>query len=339
MKRILKILGSCFIIVFSPNVFAAHGQTEQDQVIRVDTNLVNLFFAAVDTDNRFVRSLDRADVTVYEDGVKQEIVTFQHDTDRSLSLALLIDISGSEKLTLGEEKTAAKSFVDAVIRSHVDQIAIISFAADPFLEQPLTNRIEDAQRAIDRVEPVRGVRGYQGKGTVLPAGAEPASGFLSYTSAIWDALWITCRHLFSPLPVNTRRVIVIVTDGEDSSSRANLDEAIDITLQTDTVIYAIGVGDTSIAEGVNKTMLSKLALRTGGQFFLPRKDEDLTGAFERIANELRSQYLLTYVPRNKDAEQSYRQVRIEIDDSKSRRNRPRLFYRPGYYFKPQTSKP
>lgn len=339
MKRILRIFLSCFVIVVSQSVFTAYGQTVEDQVIRVETNLVNVFFAAVDKDNRFVRSLNRTDVTVYEDGVKQAILTFEHDTDRSLSLALLIDISGSEKLMLGEEKTAAKSFVDAVIRRHVDQIAIISFAADPFLEQSLTNRIEDAQRAIDRVEAVKGVRGYQGKGTVLPIGAKPASGSLSYTSAIWDALWITCRHLLSPLPVNTRRVIVIVTDGEDTSSRANLDEAIDITLQADTVIYAIGVGDTSIGEGVNKTTLSKLALRTGGQFFSPRKDEDLAGAFERIANELRSQYLLTYVPRNKEAEQSYRQVRIEIHDPKSRSDRPRLFYRPGYYFKSQTSKP
>lgn len=78
---------------------------------------------------------------------------------------------------------------------------------------------------------------------------------------------------------------------------------------------------------------AQLALRTGGQFSSPRRDEDLTRAFARIANELRSQYLLTYVPRNTNAEQSFRPVRIEVGDSKSGRNRPRLFYRPGYYFK------
>jgi VWFA-related protein len=132
---------------------------------------------------------------------------------------------------------------------------------------------------------------------------------------------------------------VIVTDGEDTSSRASLDEAIDIALHTDTVIYVIGVGDTSIAGGVNKGALGKLALRTGGRFFSPRKDEDLTAAFERIATELRSQYLLTYAPRNVNAEQAYRQVRIEIGDSQSRKYRPRLFYRPGYYFKKQTGTP
>lgn len=327
------------MIAFSQNVFIAHAQIEPDQVIKVDTNLVNVFFTAVDQDSRFVKSLERADITVYEDGVKQEILTFQHDTDRPLSIALLIDISGSEKLKLAEEKAAARGFVDTVIRNNIDQIAVISFAADPFLEQSLTNRIGDAKNAIGRIEAVKGVRGYQGRGTVLPVGAKPASGFLSYTSAIWDALWITSRNLLSPLPVNTRRVIVIVTDGEDTSSRASLDEAIDIALQTDTAIYVIGVGDTSIARGVNKRALGKLALRTGGRFFSPRKDEDLVSALDLIATELRSQYLLTYAPRNMKAEQAYRQVRIEIGDSKSRRYRTKLFYRPGYYFKQQAGTP
>lgn len=329
----LKKLGACVLIALSQCVFLANGQTEQDPVIRTDTNLVNVFFSAIDKDNRFVTSFERSDFTVYEDGVQQEILTFQKYTDRPLSLALLVDISGSEKLALGEEKSAAKSFVDALIKSELDQLAVIAFAADPFLEQPLTSRVEDVRRAIDRIEAVKGVRGYQGKGTVLPTGAKPATGSLSYTSAIWDALWITSRHLFSTLPQNRRRVIVIVTDGEDTSSRASLDEAIRITLQTDVVVYAIGVGDTSVAGGVNKSTLRQLALRTGGQFFSPRKDEDLRGAFERIANELRSQYLLTYVPRSTNAEPSYRQVRIEVVNSKTRRDRTRLFYRPGYYFK------
>lgn len=336
MRRVLKTFGFCLVIALSQCAFIANGQGEPDDVIRVDTNLVSLFFSAVDKNNQFMTSFERSDVTVYEDGVRQEILTFQKSTDRPLSLALLIDISGSEKRTLVEEKIAAKSFLDAVIRRELDHVAIISFAADPFLEQPLTNNIDEAKRAIDRIQPTKGVLGYQGKGMVMPAGAKPATGSLSYTSAIWDALWITSRQLFSPLPANMRRVMVIVTDGEDTSSRANLDEAIDITLHTDTVVYAIGVGDTSVTDGVNKSTLSKIALRTGGQFFSPRKEEDLTGAFERIANELRNQYLLSYVPLNRNAEPAYRRLRIEIGNTKSR---PRLFYRPGYYFRQQTAKP
>ena len=339
MRRILKTLGLCLVIALSQCAFIANGQTEPDDVIRIDTNLVNVFFSAVDKDNRFMTSFERSDVTVYEDGVRQEILTFQKSTDRPLSLALLLDISGSEKRTLIEEKIAAKSFLDAVIRRELDHVALISFAADPFLEQPLTNNIDQAKKAIDGIQPVKGVLGYQGKGMVLPAGAKPATGSLSYTSAIWDALWITSRHLFSPLPTNIRRVVVIVTDGEDTSSRANLDEAIDITLHSDTVVYAIGVGDSSIADGVNKATLSKIALRTGGQFFSPRKNEDLTDAFERIANELRNQYLLSYVPLNRNAEPSYRRLRLEIGDTKSSQYRPRLFYRPGYYFRQQAAKP
>ena len=333
--KILRTVGYCFVITISQNLFPANGQIEQDQIVRVDTNLVNVFFSAVDKDTRFFTSLERNDVNVYEDGIKQEISTFQHQTDRPLSIALLIDISGSEKNALTQEKAAAKSFVNAVIRRHDDQVAIISFAADPFLEQSLTGKAGDAEKAIDHLDTVKGVRGYQGTGRALPIGVKPADGWLSYTSAIWDALWITSRHLMSTLPINRRKVVVIVTDGEDTSSRANLDEAIDIAIKTDTVIYVIGVGDSSIAEGVNRRTLSKLALQTGGQFFSPKKDDDLGGAFDRIADELRSQYLLTYVPPNKSTERSYRQVRVEISNRISRRHHLRLFYRPGYYFRPQ----
>lgn len=335
MNRILKAIVSSFLIVISQSLFVANGQTEPDQVVRVDTNLVTVFFSAVDKDSLFLTSLERADVKVYEDGIQQEILSFRHETDRPLSIAMLIDISGSEKHTLTQEKIAARFFIDKAIRRTDDQVAIISFAADPFLEQSLTNNIEDAKKAMDSLQAIKGVLGYQGTGSILPIGVKPAGGFLSYTSAIWDALWITCRHLSSSWPINTRKVLLIVTDGEDTSSRASVQEAIDIAVQTDTVIYVIGVGDTSIGQGVNKRMLSKVAFQTGGQFFSPKKAEDLTGAFDRIARDLRSQYLLTYVPQNKSSEHSYRQIRIEVGKPRSRRDDIRLFYRPSYYFKRQ----
>lgn len=333
--RSLGRVAHFIIIVLCQGVLIANAQTEPDTVIRVNTNLVNLFFSAIDKDARFFTSLQRADVKVYEDGIEQEILTFQYQTNRRLAIALLIDISGSEKTSLPQEKAAAKSFVDTVIRERDDQVAIISFAADPFLEQSLTSNVADSWTALDRVEPIRGVRGYQGKGRALPSGAKPAAGSLSYTSAIWDALWITCRHVMATVPVSSRRVVVIVTDGEDTSSRANLEEAIDIAIKTDTVVYVIGVGDTSIGDRVNKRTLSKLALETGGQFFAPKKDKDLAGAFDQIAKELRSQYLLTYAPRNNSADAAYRLVRVEVSSPILRRRPLRLFYRPGYYFRPQ----
>lgn len=92
-----------------------------------------------------------------------------------------------------------------------------------------------------------------------------------------------------------------------------------------------------MADGVNKSTLSKTALRTGGQFFSQRKNEDLTDAFERIANELRNQYLLSCVPLNRNAEPSYRACALRSATQKSQRHCPRLFYRPGYYFRQQTA--
>jgi Ca-activated chloride channel homolog len=328
-----KTLAAWLIILTCQTVFTSPGNAQQDDVVRVDTNLVNIFFSAIGRDNEFLTSLEKGDVKIFEDGVNQEVLTFQRETDRPLAIALLIDISGSQKRMLSQEKDAAKAFVNSVLRRGKDQVAVISFAGDPFLEQPLTNKTYNAETALDRIKLVQGTLGYQGAGIILPVGTKPATGSLSYTSAIWDSLWITCRSLFSSLPLGTRKVIVLVTDGEDTSSRANLDETTEIANKSDAVIYTIGVGDTSIADGVNKRTLGKLARETGGQFFSPKKDQELDAAFARIENELHSQYLLTYAPQNRSSAQPYRSVKIEIDNKTLRGRKLRLFHRQGYYFR------
>src|SRR5687768_1062473 len=109
------------------------------EVIRVETNLVNTVFTAIDKDRHFITSLRPEDVRIFENDVVQPISLFERETDRPLSLALLIDTSESQRGVLGDEKNAAAAFIDSVIRPAKDRAAVISFTGEPKVEQSLTN--------------------------------------------------------------------------------------------------------------------------------------------------------------------------------------------------------
>ncbi|HKR23404.1 MAG TPA: VWA domain-containing protein, partial [Pyrinomonadaceae bacterium] len=195
-------------------------------------------------------------------------------------------------------------------------------------EQHLTTNVNEIAASLERIKILSTV-GYQGVGKILPAGAQPATGSLAYTTAIWDAIWITCKSVMSEVEPKTRRVIVIITDGEDTSSRASLDEAIAYAIQTDTIVFAIGIGDPAVSNGVNKSVLKKLSSETGGQVYFPTTDDDLNTSFKRIETELRSQYVVAYVPQQTKTSGPYRKIRIEITNPDLKRLR--LFYRKNYF--------
>src|SRR5438034_5124516 len=109
------------------------GQGQDEEVIRVDTDLTNLFFTVTDKQRKFITNLQESDIEVLEDGNPQQILLFQHETDRPVSLAFLIDVSASEERTLGEEKAAARAFIETIIRSKGDEAAIIPFTERAFL--------------------------------------------------------------------------------------------------------------------------------------------------------------------------------------------------------------
>lgn len=310
-----------------------NGQGAADEILRIDTNLVNLVFTALDRDNRLITNLTREDLQIFEDGKAQKILSFQAETNRPINVAILVDISGSQKTTLELEKTTIRAFVEAVLQNRDDKVALVSFAADPFLEQSLTSNLSATHQALERVKTIRGAIGYQGSGTILPVGTKPAGGFLSYTSAIWDAIAQSCRNVLKPASADARRIIVIVSDGNDTSSRLSLEEAINAAIQSDAIVYALGVGDSSLSDGVNRETLKRLSFETGGRFFAPKRNEDLNEAFKKIATELRSQYLVTYVPQKEDqAGGSYRRIKLALNKGKQTENL-RLVYRSGYYFK------
>jgi hypothetical protein len=168
---------------------------QEGDVVRVETDLVNIVFTAVDKDKRFVTTLRQEDIRITEDGVPQDIFAFQRETDRPLSLVILIDVSVSQQHTLPAEKAAARTFVNTVIRSGKDEAAVVSFTGEATLEQGLTSSAEHLQQAIDSVQIVV-PEGYVGGGVILrgtppiPDPVPPRAG----STAIWDAVWVYSRR-------------------------------------------------------------------------------------------------------------------------------------------------
>ena len=158
-----------------------------DEVLRVETNLTNVFFTAADKHKRFISNLKREDVRILEDGVPQQIFTFQQNIDLPLSMAILIDTSRSEERTLPDEKVAAQAFLEAVMRAQKDEAAVVSFTGESTLEQGLTGNVQRLRRAIERVEyvPPSGLIG----GGVVVGGTPPISDsqqMLAGSTNIWE---------------------------------------------------------------------------------------------------------------------------------------------------------
>lgn len=305
----------------------------QDEVLRVESDLTNLLFTATDKNKRYITTLRESDIRILEDGVPQKLFTFQRETDRPLAIAFLIDVSISEERTLPDEKAAARVFIENVIRSNKDQAAIIPFEGYAHLEQPLTRDVLAIYRALERVEvafpsylgsapPIGGIT--SGPGTIAP----PREG----STAIWDSVYVTCRNVLARDREQRRRAIILLTDGRDTTSRVRRSAAIDIAIQTETVIYAIGIGDNKY-EGASKDPLKDIAERTGGRAFFPKKEDDLRIAFAEIEQELRSQYLVAYSSSNKKRDGTFRTMTIELTNPELKQLQ--LRYRPGYFAKRQ----
>jgi Ca-activated chloride channel homolog len=305
---------------------------DRDDVVRVDTDVTNLLFTASDKQGRFLTMLRQEDIRVLEDNVPQQLFTFQRETDRPLSIAFLIDVSGSEERTLPQEKSAARAFIETVIKSDKDQAAIIPFTGNAFLEQPLTRDVLGIFRALERVEVA--MPDYMGSGP--PIGgivsgpgmkAPPKDG----TTAIWDAITVTSSEVLARSYSQRRRAIILLTDGQDTTSRLSRQDAINRALEAETVIYAIGIGDNDQG-GVDHGSLREIAEKTGGRAFFPKK-EDLRAAFTQIEQELRTQYLIAYSSTNKNRDGAYREMRIDVVNPELQKEKIRLRYRPGYFAK------
>lgn len=307
---------------------------EPDEVLKVSTDLTNILLTAVDKDKRFITTLKQSDLQVLENGVVQDVLMFERQTDLPLSLGILVDVSASEAETLPDEKAAAREFVQSVIRPTKDEVAVISFTGEATVEQGLTSRVLALEKAINNIEivlPVEDTSIISASGMPIPIRADPRAG----TTAIWDAIYSTSNEMLAHTPEHTRRAIILLTDGQDTSSRVRRDEAVDRALKDNVTIYSVGIGDRRNF-GVEEKTLRRLSERTGGRAYFPRDEEELRAAFVQIQDELRSQYLVAYSSKNKVRDGSFRKIQIDVVNPELKKDKLRLLHREGYFAKAAT---
>jgi VWFA-related protein len=264
---------------------------EQD-TLKVNVELVNVPFTVTDRSGRFVSGLTIKDFTVQEDGRRQEIRNFARENELPLTLALLIDTSPSVRPVFDEEQATAKAFLESIMRP-MDLALVIGFDRAVTLVQDYTESVNQLKRAIDELE--------IGGGT-----------------SVYDAVYLASKEKLESEA--GRKAIILISDGEDTTSRITFDTALIAAHQSDTVIYAIsnnarssfsfgrrsrsGFGSGDIAT------LRKFSTETGGATFVLNNQNTFGRIFDQIAQELRSQYSLGYNSTNTARDGKFRQIKI-----------------------------
>ncbi|HRI02313.1 MAG TPA: VWA domain-containing protein [Pyrinomonadaceae bacterium] len=317
----------------SPSPTPTPAPTPDDEVIKVDTEVVNVLFTAQDRNRRLLTDLKPGDIRLLEDGKVQELIAFSRQVDLPLSLAILIDTSGSQERTLPEEKAAAISFLESVVRPAKDEVCIVSFTGEATLEQGFTNNMTRLRRSVSQIRFIP-PSGYIGAG-VLAGGTPPISGdnqAVVGSTAIWDAIWVTSDEILGPAPEKTRRAIILLSDGVNTFGKKKLDDAVQAALRSEAVIYSIGIGD-NFYSGVDRGSLNKISERTGGRAYFPKDERELRDAFNQIQEEMRSQYLIAYEPTNQNRDGVFRKIAIELTNQQMQKDKVKVTHRQGYFAK------
>lgn len=251
-------------------------------VIHVDVDLVNVLCAVRDKSGAYVKGLDKEDFEIKEDGKRQTIAHFAREVDSPLTVALMLDVSGSVLNVLGEEKAAAARFFEEVLRPG-DQALLVGFAQLIAVWEDLTASKTDLLESLQRAGP----------DALLPGELEarPRGGTLLY-----DAVNLVASQKLQRLP--GRKVMILITDGEDNGSLEGTGKAVQSALAADTVIYGIHYKEELVRPMYRDGLgaLNRLSEPTGGRAFHVSSKMPLTKIFEQIAEEMRNQYGLGYTP-------------------------------------------
>jgi len=287
----------------------------QAPVIKSQVSLVNLYATVRDKSKRIVPTLKQEDFRISEDNQEQKIVFFSREVALPITLALLLDTSGSEQDMLSAIQDAGSRFIARVIRKG-DEALVMSFDSNVDLLSDFTDEHGQLERAIRKSRinvPDQGtIAGNPG-----PIGSRQITG-----TALYDAIYLACGEKLASEA--GRKAIVIVTDAEDTGSKVRLEEAIEAAQRTDTVIHILLVVDPRY--GGNPGVAHKLAEETGGRMISVRSEKKLAEAFDEISEELRSQYTLGYYPTNSAQDGKFRKVKVETTEHDLK-----VLARKGYY--------
>jgi VWFA-related protein len=284
----------------------------REYTINVDVNLVVLHATVLDKRGRIVNDLKPEDFRVYEDGSLQRLSVFSH-ADIPVSMGIVIDDSGSMREKRQAVNAAAVTFVNT--SNPQDQVFVVNFNDVYYLDTPgdFASNIEDLKSALEKIDSRGG-------------------------TALYDAVYASLDHV--KLGNRDKKVLLVITDGEDNASRYSFEELLRYAEKSSAVIYTIGLLGSEEPGGLFKMhgggarhaekVLEKLAEATGGQIYLPKSLDEVQGTCEQVAHDIRNQYTLAYYPSNSKKDGTFRTVRVDAFATGSH-SKLAVRTRPGYF--------
>ncbi len=268
-------------------------EASQAPAFRAGVDLVSLNVTVTDRDSRYVTDIDADRFQVYEDGALQDI-TFFTRTQLPIALSLLMDTSASMTERMETAQQAAIGFAERLREE--DLASVIDFDSRVEIRQGFTNSRDELSAAIRRTS---------------------AGG----STSLYNAIYISLKELGKIAAAATgeirRQAIVVLSDGEDTSSLVDFDEVLELAKRSDTVIYSIGLRSRDIRtrRGFREAdfVLRQLAQETGGRAFFPQRVEDLAAIYQQISDELSSQYTLGYTSKNPLRNGQWRRLVVRVD--------------------------
>ena len=286
----------------------AGAQPEKPQIFRAGVELVSLNVTVTDAQGRYITDLGQADFSVFEDGAKQEL-SFFNRTNLPIALSLLIDSSASMEQRMEHAQEAAIGFARRIRAQDLAQV--VDFDSRVEIKLGFTNKIEELESAIRTTS---------------------AGG----STALHNAVYISLKELAKVKAKNPdeirRQAIVVLSDGEDTSSLVSFEEVLELAKRSETAIYTIGLQprETTALRGFREAefVLRQLAQETGGRAFFAQKIEDLKDVYAKIADELSSQYSMGYASKNAKRDGAFRRLVVQVDRPNTTARTKRGYYGP-----------
>jgi VWFA-related protein len=296
--------------------------------LKLNVNLVDLFFTVKDKSGQLVPHLNKDDCSVTEDKVPQMLKNFTAETHLPLTLGILLDTSGSQDRVLPLEQQVGGQFLERVLKSK-DQAFLLSFDVNVDLLQDFTNSGRLLSRAMDKAQ-INTAGGNGGSGIPgLGGGTIPVHGTPKGT-LLYDAIYLASNEKLNQ--ENGRKAMIILTDGDDEGSDHKISEAIAAAQKSNAIIYVILIADprfyVNLGYGYSGYSAAKrLSEETGGRLInVGNNGAKLEAAFQQIEDELRTEYVASYTPSNAKQDGSFRRIAVQCkgDDMK-------VQVRKGYY--------
>jgi VWFA-related protein len=312
----------------SPATANDQAQDQPVTTLKVNVEVVQLFFNVKDRHGALIPNLTKDNFDVFEDGKPQTIKYFKAESDLPLTLGILIDSSGSQMRVLDMEKEVGGSFLESTLRAK-DEAFVISFDVDITLLQDFTSSVSRLRHALNEAKINTGGVGCSGG----PIGPIPCSSTGQRGTALYDAVYLASHDEFAHEV--GRKAMILLTDGQDEGSRLKIKDAIEAAQKADAICYVLLIADRGFygfgSFGYSgDSAMKKLTEETGGRMIVVgNKIEKLRQAFDQISQELRSQYNAGYVPTNTARDGSFRKVEI-----KPKQEDYKIQARSGYYATP-----